>query len=276
MKKNIIWLASYPKSGNTWTRIFLANYLTNAPKPMPINQVHRLGIGDSIAKTYHMVAGRQIDVHDIPLTLRLRDKVLRGVVGNKADVNFVKTHNIRGETGGVRLIPAEYTRSALYILRNPLDMVLSYARHYGISHERAVQQITHHDNANSADAKTVAQFLGSWSDHVKSWTSPSPYPVLVLRYEDLLADPETHFARVLKLIGVPVDPERLTRAIGFSSFKELSKQEADSGFIERPDVSKSFFTSGTSGKWQTELAPELVEKIIASEGKMMKKHGYLE
>ena len=55
MKKSIVWLASYPKSGNTWTRIFLANYLYNSQKPVPINQVHRFAMGDSITKTYHMV-----------------------------------------------------------------------------------------------------------------------------------------------------------------------------------------------------------------------------
>ena len=52
MKKSIVWLASYPKSGNTWTRIFLANYLMNADSPVPINEVHRFGMGDSITRTY--------------------------------------------------------------------------------------------------------------------------------------------------------------------------------------------------------------------------------
>ena len=89
--KSIIWLASYPKSGNTWTRIFLANYLMNSDKPVPINQVHRFGMGDSIPRMYQMVAGRQIDVRDYQETLKLRDKVLAGIVANKADVNFVKT-----------------------------------------------------------------------------------------------------------------------------------------------------------------------------------------
>ena len=78
--KSIIWLASYPKSGNTWTRIFLANYLMNSDKPVPINQVHRFGMGDSIPRMYQMVAGRQIDVRDYQETLKLRDKVLAGIV----------------------------------------------------------------------------------------------------------------------------------------------------------------------------------------------------
>jgi len=275
MKKSIIWLASYPKSGNTWARIFLANYLANPPKPLPINEAHRFCMGDTIAKTYHKVAGRPIDTNDVELTLRLRPKVLAGIVANNADVNFVKTHNIRSAAREVTLIPPEVTRSAIYIMRNPLDMVLSYARHYGMTPEVAVAHIGNEDNANAADANSVAQFLGSWSGHVKSWTSPSPYPVLALRYEDLLDDPEAQFARVLEHIGIPVDPARLSKAVEFASFKELSRQEESAGFVERSDQTDRFFAKGAAGQWKTDLDKPLVNEIKRTHRKVMKKFGYL-
>ncbi len=275
MKNSIVWLASYPKSGNTWTRIFLANYLSNAEEPVPINEVHRYGMGDSIAKTYHMVAGRQIDVNDVPLTMMLRQKVLERIVANNADVNLVKTHNIRKTVKKLEIIPTRLTRSAVYIVRNPLDMVLSYARHFGMSHEDAAHAISHPDNANAPDQSTVTVFLGSWSDHVKSWTSYSSYPVLKLRYEDMLTDPHNEFAKVLKHLGVPVDDERLDRAVRFSSFKELSKQEKKTGFREKPAASASFFTSGKSGQWESDLDPKLVDQICAAHNKTMKKNSYL-
>ncbi|WP_422027503.1 sulfotransferase domain-containing protein [Roseovarius sp.] len=274
--KSIIWLASYPKSGNTWTRIFLANYLMNADKPVPINQVHRFGMGDSIPRMYHMVAGRQIDISDYELTLKLRDKVLGGIVANKADVNFVKTHNIRTEAFGVPLIPEKFTRSAIYIIRNPLDMLVSFARHYGLSHADTADAISRPDHSNSADGSTVTQFLGSWSEHVESWTGALPYPVCVLRYEDMLADPETSFAKVLDLVGIPNDPERLKKAIRFSSFDELSKQEKEGGFVESSPKNERFFSKGQSGQWQTELAPEIVERVKNDHRKVMKKYGYLD
>jgi len=119
--KSIVWLASYPKSGNTWTRIFLANYIFNRQTPMPINQVHRLGMGDSIEKAYRMVAGGPFDVADYRQSLALRDRVLKGIVNNDAAVNFGKTHNRLTRAFGVDLIPTHLTRSAIYILRNPLD-----------------------------------------------------------------------------------------------------------------------------------------------------------
>lgn len=276
MKNSIVWLASYPKSGNTWARIFLANYLANTEAPMPLNQVNKYGMGDAIAKTYEMVARRPIDVMDYNLTLSLRDKVLRGIVANNADVNLVKTHNIRKVARGVELIPPKYTRSAIYIMRNPLDMVLSSARHYSQPVEKVVAGIARSDNATSPDQKSVAVFLGSWSEHVKSWTSYSPYPVLILRYEDLLADPHENFAKVLKHLGVPVDEERLDRAVRFSSFDVLAKQEEESGFVEKAPKAEKFFAAGRSGQWQSELSPELVEKVCSDHHDTMKRHGYLE
>ena len=276
MKKSIVWMASYPKSGNTWARIFLANYLANAREPVPINKAHGIAMGDSITKTYRMVAGGPIDVTDIDRTLQLRPAVLRGIVANNADVNLVKTHNARVVARGVPLIPEEVTRSALYILRNPLDMVLSYARHYGISHEKAVEYVSHPDNANPGDELTVTQFMRSWSAHVRSWTSASAYPVLVLRYEDMLADPKATFAKVVEHLGMPLDAERLDRAILFSSFKELSEQEKRQGFIEKSERAERFFARGETDQWKTDLAPRLVKRMKHAHRKVMKQFGYLE
>lgn len=276
MKRSIIWLASYPKSGNTWTRLFLANYLINSERPVPINQAHRFAMGDSMIRTYNAVAGKEINPKDMSLALRLRDKVLGGIVGNNADVNFVKTHNARVAPEGVMLIPDRFTRAAIYIVRNPLDMVLSYARHYDVSLEDAVFQICHEDNGNAPTDITVAQYLSSWDNHVKTWMAHAPWKRVLVRYEDLLDDPHTHFAKMLELIGVPVDADRLDRAIRFSSFEELSKQEETQGFIERPEKAERFFRKGEKDQWKTDLDPELADMICDSMGDTMRRYGYLE
>ena len=275
MKKSIIWLASYPKSGNTWMRIFLANYLMNTKEPMPINQVHRFGMGDAIAKTYQMVAGGPIDLNDPNVIIPLRQKVLRGIVANNADVNFVKSHYIRRTVAGFDFIPEEYTRSSVYIIRNPLDMVLSYARHHGQTLEEAVYAISHTDNASHGFGESVATFMGSWSQHVNSWTARAPWPQLTVRYEDLLEDPEIHFSKVIEHIGIPIEEERLKRAIKHASFKEVKRQEKKHGFVEKSVSADSFFTKGQSGVWKDELPAELAEQIIKDHRATMKRYGYL-
>ena len=276
MKKSIVWLASYPKSGNTWARIFLTNYMTNAQEPVPINQVHRFGIGDTIEKTYRMVGGPNADLNSIEVTLGLRPKVLRGIVNNNADVNLVKTHNIRSAAFGQELIPAGLTRSAVYIMRNPLDVVLSYARHFGQTPEETVEAISRSDNASPGGRNVVHQFLGSWSEHVQSWTINAGYPQLILRYEDMLDKPEEAFGKLVQHFGVPLVEERLERAIRFSSFDEVSKQEEKDGFVEASDRSDRFFVKGQSGQWQTDLAPDLIKRVKKDHRKVMKKWGYLE
>ncbi len=275
-RKSIVWLASYPKSGNTWARIFLANYLFGRTTPMPINQVHRLGMGDSIEKMYRMVAKGPFDIADYRQSLALRGRVLAGIVNNDADVNFVKTHNRRAKAFGVGLIPPALTRSAIYILRNPLDMVLSYARQYGHTVEFAAAAIGRADNSIAGANGAVTQYLGGWSEHVTSWARARDFPVLVLRYEDMQADAEGVFTGVLKHIGVPPDAERVARAVKFSSFEELRKQEDETGFVERSPNTERFFHSGRAGLWRDELAPEVVERICADHGPVMRKYGYLE
>ncbi len=274
MKKSIIWLASYPKSGNTWTRVFLANYLANLDRPLSINEVHRFGMGDSVVKTYNAVAGREINVQDAAVALQLRNRVLGGIVANNADVNFVKTHNINGVAMGHTMIPEEVTKSAIYIMRNPLDTAVSYARHFGMAIDDAVDALNRSDTANAPDANTVWQYLGSWSDHVKSWTQQDRFPVCILRYEDLLEDPHQHFGNALKLIGLPVEPERLDRAIEFSSFNELSRQESAGGFVEKSPNTERFFAKGRSEQWRDELTPEMVSSLRRSHKRLMKKYGY--
>ncbi|MCL5776663.1 sulfotransferase domain-containing protein [Limibaculum sp. FT325] len=273
--KSIVWLASYPKSGNTWTRIFLANYVFANDTPIPINEVHRLGIGDSVTVTYRKVAKGDFDPSDHQRTLALRGKVLRGIVANDADVNFVKTHCINAKAFGVELIPPHLTRGAVYIIRNPLDMVLSYARHFGKTPADAAAAIARDDNTTVGKSDSVKQYLGNWSAHVRSWTRTKAFPVLVVRYEDMLADPETAFTALLRHIGFRPDPAKVERSIRFSSFEEVSRQETAAPFIERSDNSERFFHTGKADQWKEALAPEIVERIRKDHHDVMAEFGYL-
>lgn len=274
-RKNIVWLASYPKSGNTWVRVFLANYLLNAEKPVPLNHVHRIAAGDSIAEFYRRIAGGHYDPEDYIGHLRLRDRVLKAVTGNGADVNMLKTHNARLFMHGTELIPARHTRSAIYILRHPLDVAVSYSRHYGITPAETALRLGRPDNGIGGDARTVGQYLGNWSDHVRGWTESRDFPVHTMRYEDLKQDPHGCFAAMLDSLGVPVDQERLDRAVGFSSFDEMTRQESETPFLEKPEQAERFFHSGRTGQWEDVLAPEDIEKIRRDHAAVMKKFGYL-
>jgi hypothetical protein len=138
----------------------------------------------------------------------------------------------------------------------------------------AVTAICHKHTALTADRTTVASFVGSWSDHVSDWTGKSSYPVLVLRYEDLLETPVDCFEQVVTHLGMTQDQQRLERAVEHSSFERLRQQEQAGGFVEVSTKSDQFFASGTAGQWRDALSAEQVKRVRQANKQLMKQYGY--
>jgi len=274
--KSIVWIASYPKSGNTWLRVFLANYISNPSEPLSINKLDYLNRIDADGRLYKLVSKEPYDGNNPIQSAQLRPAVLKTVVANDADINFLKSHSRNSIAYGVRLIPPELTRCAIYIVRNPLDMVVSYANHYNISIDKAISGIGRSNNALKGGTGTnnAYQFLGSWSDHVKGWAEAKDIPVMVVRYEDMLKNPYQAFQAVLRHIGLPVKREQLEKAIQFSNFEVLQQQEEKNGFKEAVKTQELFFRSGKSEQWKTELNEDQVAQILQDHGRVMKKFGY--
>lgn len=272
--KSIIWLASYPKSGNTWTRAFLANYILATDQPVPINEMRRFTFGDSMMGVYEKVNGGPINGLSDEQILFLRDRMFKGLSANGADMNFVKTHNINGVVHGCRLIPADLSRLAIYIIRNPLSVIPSYSRHFGMDVDRTIHAIGHSLNASKGNDTNVIEYMGSWSEHVDTWSKCKKFPVHVMRYEDMLEKPEKTFAKLVRKIGLPFDKDRLEMAIKFSSFKELKRQESTYGFIEQSSNSESFFHSGEKDSWKDALTDQQISEVRQKHGKTMQRFGY--
>ena len=255
-------------------RLFLANYLFNPDKPIPINRINILGMGDSIAKTYQRVCKEKFESDNPEQVVRLRKTVLKTLTNNGAELNFVKSHNDNRIIFDYPLIPKEVTRSAIYIVRNPLDTLVSFSNHMGQSIDEGIESFRRSSNILRADSMNTMQFLGSWSSHVRSWVDEKGFPVIAIRYEDMLLEPENAFAKVLEFIGVPIDKERLEKAIRFSSFKELSGQEASHGFIENSKKQGKFFRKGEVGQWKTVLSEKQAQTVYGHHKKIMRRFGY--
>jgi Sulfotransferase domain len=272
--RTLVWLASYPKSGNTWLRAFLANYFIDGPEPVSINEMQKISSGDSSAPAYADLGRCSPATLSAAQVVALRERHLERISHN-GQTNFVKTHNAHIRIGGRWLIPARLTRAAIYIIRDPRDLVLSYADHFGLDTAGAAAAIASAQNRVPTNSRTVMQFLGNWSDHVKRWARAKEFPVLVLRYEDMLADPEACFERVLRQIGAPVDAAVLAQATRFSSFDVLAAQEEETGFREKGAPQARFFRKGVSGQWRDALPDDIIARITAEHGAVMKRHGYL-
>ena len=257
----IIWLASYPKSGNTWLRLFLANYF--APKrPLDLNAATWLGVGDSGVELFRH-AGIGSNEVEPKLVERLRPVVQRQLAErNGAGVTFVKTHNACIRVAGAPLITPDVTAGAILVVRNPFDVAVSYAHHSGMPIERAVEALATDTFYVPAYGPYVDQYPTSWRRFQASWSNAAGLSPLILRYEDMVRSATRAFGQVLSFLRVPRDETRLAESIRATDFKALARQEKARGFVEGdPEGKLPFFREGRVGAWRKTLTPEQVEYL---------------
>lgn len=270
----LVWLASYPKSGSTWLRAFLHNYLRDGGEPHPIDGLMELSTGESGASLYAPFDPRPASRYTPEDAMRLRPLVHRALTAIWPDLVFVKTHCASLVVHGVPSVTPDVTAGAIYVVRDPRDVAVSYAHHLGRSLDETIAFMADPDAATGGTDETVYERLASWSIHVHYWTRmPSPR-LLVLRYEDLSADPVRWFGDLVRFLGQEPPGERLDRAIRFSRFDELAGQERRGGFRERPATARAFFRSGRAGAWRDTLTDAQAARIARDHGEEMARFGY--
>jgi aryl sulfotransferase len=273
----ILWLASYPKSGNTWLRTLLSNYLSESASPVPLDRL----TGGPIASArswFDDWAGVEASALDPALVARLRPEVYRKMAADSPGLRFMKVHDAWSLTdAGEPMFPVDATAGVIYVVRNPLDLVGACAHHWGVSDATAVDRLGDAETPVAAGRLTeqLPEHLGSWSDHVRAWTVQSGLRLLMVRYEDLHRATLTTFSEVLSFCGYAVDDLRLSAAVGASRFESLRAQEQREGFAERsPQAPGPFFRRGAVGSWRDELGPELARRVVDTHGETMAQLGY--
>lgn len=260
---NIVWLASYPKSGNTWIRAFIHNLIVDGNRPSKLHEITQFFESESKPKWYQDHLAESVLEASPDALFALRPKVHTAIAQSvpRGSV-FTKTHNQLTNYSGTPLHNLDLTAAAIYIVRNPLDVTVSAADHFGLSIDETIEFMENPNTATQSDEESVASFLGSWSQHTESWAAKKHPQFLVLRYEDLLDKSMHSFTRVANLLGLDQDKARIKKAIKFSSFRELHSQEAKAGFSERSHNSKSFFRRGQKFQWLEALSESQIVRII--------------
>ncbi len=270
----IIWLASYPKSGNTWMRAFLHNLLRDPAETYDLNKMSDYTQGDSYGPFYQKFLRKPIkEMTDEEIAI-LRPKVQQLITMRTPDNVFVKTHNALVEYLDRPLHYMEHTAGAVYMVRNPLDMVISHADHYGFTIDQSIANTGLEELKINSGKLFTYEIQCSWSRHVESWTG-RPSPTLhVMRYEDMKAHPMETFAGLVQFLRLPAGRDRLRRAVDLSSFEALRKKEEQQGFTERSEKSKRFFRQGKAGGWRDVLTPAQVAAVVAAHETQMRRFGY--
>jgi hypothetical protein len=275
----IVWLASYPKSGNTWTRVFLTNYLRNADAPADINALDGEPIASARLTFEEFVGVESSDLTPAQIET-LRPHVYRIMAAEARRTLFLKVHDAYTcNPNGEPLFPADATQNVIYILRHPCDVAISYAHHNSQTPDKAVALMNDPTHKLSGRENTLdiqlQQKLLAWSGHVCSWLE-SGLSVHVVRYEDMLAQPVETFGAAIRFLELEYDAERLERAIEFSRFEELQAQEAKNNFQERAPRAPNFFRQGKAGAWRESLSAEQVAAIVSAHADVMRRFGYLD
>jgi hypothetical protein len=272
----VVWIASYPKSGSTWLRAFLHNYVRDPAEPHDINSLMELTTGESSAARYRPHDPRPASRYTIADVQRMRPLVHRDLAAAHPGLVFVKTHNALLVVEGVQTITKDVTAAAIYILRDPRDVAISYSRHLGRPIDETIGIMADVEAATGGSDEKVYERLSSWSAHVHFWTRRPHAGLHVMRYEDMLAAPEAAFGGLIRFLGSDPPAERLARAVRFSDFTVLQAQEQARGFVEQPALSRgAFFRAGRSGQWREVLTRAQAARIERDHGAVMRRFGYL-
>ena len=287
-----IWLASYPKSGNTWFRMLVANLSSKDGKPVDINDLpERGGIASARAPfDYLSLIDSGLLTHDETDCLRPRvyEELASGAEDDEHDgpndippLRFVKVHDAYTLTpkGEPLLAGRRGADGAIVIVRDPRDVAPSLANHNRGSVDDAIA-FMNDSNAGfcvrtNRQHSQLRQKLPGWSAHIASWVDQADIPVHLIRYEDMQADTIATLRRALDFAGRPAGEDDIRRAVGFADFSELRRQEQDKGFSETPHRPGGlFFRRGETGAWRDELTVEQIARIEAAHAPMMRRLGY--
>lgn len=278
--KGIYWLASYPKSGNTWFRIVLANLLNKTEKPVDLNHINT---GMIASCRSWMVDALGYDIEDLSHDERdtLRPAVYRWYAEQTNAPGYHKIHDAYTFLNNKEpLFPAEGCLGTLYFIRNPLDVAISFANHSSCTIDEAIEMMGNPTFAFCKNQKRhvnqMRQHLLSWSMHVNSWLNAKNMNVLIIRYEDMKMSPMETFEKALRFLQINPTEIELKTALDNAHIDKLQQQEADHGFCEKPLNTAKFFRKGIVGDWETTLTKAQIAQIIADHGAVMEAFGYLD
>ena len=280
----IVWLASYPKSGNTLVRSMLSGYLFSKDGKFNFDLLKNI----RKFPDFGVFKNLGIDITNENEVVKNYINVQNEI--NKRDgnsVRFLKTHSALNDINGYRFTDLKNTLGAVYIVRDPRKVVVSYANHSQISLNESLDRLIElrtlggqNDNQN----KSVTH-VGSWSSNYLSWKEfEKVKKYLLIKYEDLISDPEKYFLLILEFIHklsntkFEVDKVKLKNVLETTTFENLQNLEKKNSFPEAiKDVNGNFVTFFKYGKKNTgkDLPKEINEKIEKVLNLEMKELGYL-
>ena len=278
----IIWIASYPKSGNTWVRSFLSSYIYSEGKEFNFQMLNKITQFPS-RRLFNKMGQNPKNLLEAAQSWISSQEIIN--LSN--DIVFLKTHNAMCKLENYPFTNKENTLGAIYIVRDPRDVLVSYYAH----------SVTKTNNANYTSVldtmttgktltylsddkdKKFMSIMGNWSENYNSWKNFNLTKKIIIKYEDLLLDPFMNFLKIIEflnnLYGLKIDKNKIKKSIEATKFSNLQKLEKEIGFGEKLKNKKLFFREGKIGQWKKKLDKKFSDKLEKVFYKDMKELNYL-
>ena len=263
--KQIIWIASYPKSGNTWIRSFLSSYYCTSDGSFNFDLLKNIPTFESdIFSPYiskQEAATNPESISKYWIEVQKNSKLKNG------NFIFLKTHNFCGEVNNYPFTSAKYTIGFIYVVRDPREVVVSYSNHFKISFEESVDIVSSSKPYIILnEGKNYPVFTYNWGVNYSSWKKFNNVPNIIIRYEDMISKPNLTFKNILTFLnnlGLPkIEENKFSNSLKNTSFSYLQNLEKNEGFKEQYFLEdRKFFKRGSVNSWKTKLSKEQV-KII--------------
>ena len=277
----IIWVASYPKSGNTWVRSFLISLLSG--RNLDINN---LGLVPQYPKEEHF---KEItnNVNDI---IEISKKWIKSqeIINKNKEIKFFKTHNMLCNISDNYFTDERNTLGSIYIVRDPRNVVTSLKNHYQFKDYKDAINFMFDEkkylgSKYNKEENSVPTLIGSWKSNYNSWKILNKN-LLIIKYENLLNNEFIEFKKISnyieKILGKKFNDNELRKAIDNCSFKNLKKMENEHGFVESPinketGKKQTFFNLGPKNEWKNILEKKFVKEIESKFSIEMKELDYI-
>ena len=281
----ILWIASYPKSGNTWLRALLSSYYFSTDGNFKQSLLSNIEQFPQKKYFNNFTYNPKIITDTSRYWIEAQENI-----NKNGKLNFFKTHNILGAINNINFTNNKNTIGAIYIIRDPRNIITSLQNHYELSSNEALEFMLnekkyiydHHVENDFSDF----QFISSWEKNYKSWKYQNEFPIKIVKYEDLTNDINSCFYEIIKFINQItnkndlIDEKKMKKSIHSTSFQKLKEIENSKGFLESVKSKKKnsqipFFNMGPKNDWKKILNEDLKVKINNIFEKNLKELSYL-
>ena len=278
----IIWLASYPKSGNTLLRSILSTYFYSQDGVLQFENLNKIS---QFPQTHHFLP-LGIDIENDKEVFKNFINAQNLINEEKGKLKFFKTHSSLCKIHDCNFTDLKNTLGVIYIVRDPRNVVTSFANHYSLNIDEATETILDESRFMEKTFKNCKVFLGSWSSNYNSWKNlKKPKKYLLINYEDLITKNKSVILKIFKFFDTlgfksEIDMIKLNKAIKTTDFDNMKTKEEKETFQEaliddKTGKRKIFFNLGPKNDWRRYLDEKNKEKIETNFYNEMKELGYL-